>query len=60
MGTPECSATLTIAIDSNIKHRMAEYKLQTGSTFRDIVITAMVDRVIQEYSNENLQPIDLI
>ena len=60
MGTPECSATLTIAIDSNIKQRMAEYKIETGSTFRDMVITAMVNRVMKEYSNENLKPVDLI
>ena len=60
MGTPECSATLTVAIDSDIKRKMAEYKIETGATFRDIVITAMVERVMQEYSNENLQPIDLI
>jgi len=60
MGTPECSATLTVAIDSNIKEKMAQYKINTGATFRDIVITAMTNRVIQEYSHEELSPIDLI
>lgn len=58
MGTPECSATLTVAIDSDIKEKMAQYKINTGSTFRDIVITAMVNRVTQEY--EGLEPVDLI
>ena len=58
MGTPECSATLTVAIDSDIKEKMAQYKIKTGVTFRDIVITAMVNRVMQEC--EGLQPVDLI
>ncbi len=60
MGTPDCSATLTIAIDSEIKKAMATYKLETGATFRDIVITAMVNRVLKENANEHLHTTDLI
>lgn len=58
VGTPECSATLTVAIDSNIKKEMMRYKKLHGVTLRDIVITAMVNRVMKE--DGPVQPFDLI
>ena len=60
VGTPECSATLTVSIDQDIKKKMIEYKMNTGTTFRDIVMTAMVNRVKKETTGQDITITDLI